>query len=114
MKRIRKTAALLLALLLVFLIGCGSQKGRTIHMDGYTIRTEKTVSETYEPAEETLERSTVNEEMQDFILNKSSKKFHDPSCSGAAEIKAANRWEDHGTRQSVLDMGYVPCKICNP
>ena len=59
-------------------------------------------------------RATDGGAAEDYVLNKSSMKFHYPDCSGAKEIKPSNRWDYHGTRQSVLDMGYVPCKICDP
>ncbi len=114
MSRFKIAVVFLLTILLLLLIGCGAEKGRTIHYDGYTIRTEKTTAETPEPERSNVERNVTSDEIRDYVLNKSSKKFHDPSCSGAAEIKEKNRWEYRGTRQSVLDMGYVPCKICNP
>jgi len=119
LSRIKRTTVFLLSVLLLFLVGCGSNKGRTVYKDGYTIRTEKSASEASEPVRQIPERNSAveeirEEEMRDYVLNKNSKKFHDPSCSGAAEIKASNRWEYRGSRQSVLDMGYTPCKLCNP
>ena len=54
------------------------------------------------------------EEAQTYILNTNSKKFHLPSCSGAASIKEDNREEYTGTRQALIDQGYDPCKTCNP
>ena len=29
-------------------------------------------------------------------------------------MKAKNRWDYWGSREEILSMGYVPCKICNP
>ena len=114
MNRWNRTIAIFLIILLIAMCGCGGGRGRTIRYDGYTIRTEKS-AEQEPPAEETaISRGSQFEEAGDYVLNKSSKKFHDPSCTGAAEIKESNRWEYHGTRQSILDMGYSPCKICNP
>ena len=60
-----------------------------------------------EPAENT-------EQVQTYILNVNSKKFHLPSCSGAASIKDENREEYTGDRQALIDQGYDPCKTCNP
>ena len=51
---------------------------------------------------------------RDYVVNKSTKKFHYPSCSSADDIKASNRWDYHGTREELIDMGYVPCKRCDP
>ena len=114
MKRCSKTAIAFLALILLLLNGCGSARGRTVRCGDYTIRTEKTTEEASPQEDQLPERGPITEDMRDYVLNKNSKKFHDPSCPGAAEIKETNRWEYHGTRQSVLDMGYVPCRICNP
>lgn len=54
------------------------------------------------------------EETQTYILNINSKKFHLPTCSGAASIKEENRQEYTGTRQDLIDQGYEPCKTCDP
>ena len=51
---------------------------------------------------------------QDYILNRKSMKFHWPGCEAVAAMKPENRVEYHGTRDDVLSMGYVPCKICMP
>lgn len=51
---------------------------------------------------------------QEYILNKKSKKFHDPDCSGAENIKAENREEYKGTREDLLEKGYGPCGTCKP
>lgn len=48
------------------------------------------------------------------ILNTSSKKFHDPTCSSVAKIGENNRSEYRGKREDLLTRGYEPCKICNP
>lgn len=49
-----------------------------------------------------------------YILNTSSKKFHDPDCSGAADISEANRQEYTGSREDLVAEGYSPCGICDP
>ena len=51
---------------------------------------------------------------QHYILNTSSKKFHRPDCSGVANMSPSNRQDYTGTRQSLLDQGYSPCRTCNP
>ena len=107
----------MLVILQILLCGCGANRGRTVHYDGYTVRTEKTSTVSNESTEPVPERSmdrNESEESGDYVLNKNSKRFHDPACPGAADIKESNRWDYHGTRQSILDMGYEPCKKCNP
>ena len=46
--------------------------------------------------------------------NKSSRRFHDPSCPSADDIKEENRRDYYGTRDELIDQGYVPCKKCHP
>ena len=53
-------------------------------------------------------------ENADYVLNTSSKKFHDPACSGAADIKADNRQDYSGSRDLLLAQGYEPCGRCKP
>ena len=58
--------------------------------------------------------SSENAEVQDYVLNKNTKKFHYPWCSSADDIKKKNRKDFTGTRDEVIAQGYVPCKRCNP
>lgn len=51
---------------------------------------------------------------QDYVVNKNTKKFQDPQCTDADDIKEQNRWEYHGTRDDLIEMDYVPCMLCNP
>lgn len=56
--------------------------------------------------------SDTKEQM--YILNKNTKKFHKLECSGAKKIKAKNKGEYTGSRQTLIDEGYEPCGNCNP
>ena len=58
------------------------------------------------------EPSDTKEQM--YILNKNTKKFHKPECSGAKKIKAKHKGEYTGSRQTLIDEGYEPCGNCNP
>ena len=49
-----------------------------------------------------------------YVLNTSSQRFHLPSCSGAESIKAENRQAFYGTREELVEAGYVPCGSCKP
>ena len=49
-----------------------------------------------------------------YIVNKNTKKFHLPSCSGAKNIKASNIQEYTGSRDNLILQGYSACKSCNP
>lgn len=49
-----------------------------------------------------------------YVLNTRSGKFHDPGCSGAADIKEENRQTYTGSREDLLAQGYSPCGQCQP
>jgi len=49
-----------------------------------------------------------------YVLNTSSKKFHDPACSNAASISKGNRQEWTGVREDLVSQGYSPCGQCKP
>ena len=54
------------------------------------------------------------EEAVSYVLNTSSRKFHLPTCSGAASISEANRQEYAGSRAELVSQGYSPCGTCKP
>lgn len=56
--------------------------------------------------------NTENTTEQTYILNTNTHKFHLPSCSGAADIKAKNKEEYTGTKEELLRQGYEPCGRC--
>lgn len=49
-----------------------------------------------------------------YVLNTSSRRFHLPTCSSVSTIKEKNRGDFTGTRQELIDQGYVPCGNCDP
>lgn len=49
-----------------------------------------------------------------YVLNTNTKKFHLPSCSSVKDMKDKNKQEVTCSRDEVIDMGYVPCKRCEP
>ena len=51
---------------------------------------------------------------QTYVLNTSSKKFHQKDCSGVNSIDSSNKKKFTGDRQKLIDQGYEPCKRCNP
>ena len=53
-------------------------------------------------------------EKKEYILNKSSKKFHENWCENAKDIKAKNKEVFTGTKQEVIIRGYLPCGSCKP
>ena len=49
-----------------------------------------------------------------WILNTSSKRFHDPDCASVQTIKEHNKQEYTGVRQDLIDDGYLACGACKP
>ena len=49
-----------------------------------------------------------------YVLNTNTMKFHYPTCSSVDDMKEKNQQIYTGSRDEVINMGYVPCKRCNP
>jgi len=49
-----------------------------------------------------------------YVLNTNTKKFHYPTCSSVDDMKEKNKQIYTGSSEEVINMGYVPCKRCNP
>lgn len=49
-----------------------------------------------------------------YVLNKSTKKFHYPSCSSVKQIAEKNYEERETTREELIAEGYDPCGRCKP
>lgn len=54
------------------------------------------------------------EDSTKYIVNINTTKFHYPSCSSVQDMKEKNKWLFNGTRDALIELGYVPCKRCNP
>ena len=69
--------------------------------------------EVTEAPDETKE-AVSGTEVPDFILNTKSKKIHQPTCASVDDIKDENRKDYCGSKQQLLDMGYMICGTCKP
>ena len=49
-----------------------------------------------------------------YVLNVNSKKFHYPDCASVDKMSPKNRKDFSGSRDEIIQMGYEPCKNCNP
>lgn len=114
---------LLFPLLCLLLCGCGRGISApdieffTLTDDVWapvTVPTEKENPSTESAAPETTLPPEDVTGVCDYVLNTSSKKFHDPACSSVGKIKESNRSTFTGERKDLLARGYDPCKICNP
>ena len=68
----------------------------------------------YMTGESVISEIGQGSEEKTWILNTSSKKFHDPDCSNAANISDKNREKITCTRDELIYRGYEPCGICKP
>lgn len=49
-----------------------------------------------------------------YVVNTSSRKFHNPDCTNAIEMNPKNREEMTCTREEMIDKGYISAGCCNP
>ena len=57
--------------------------------------------------------SPENEEAV-YIINTNTRRFHLPSCSSVKEMKESNRENFTGSREELIEEGYIPCGKCRP
>ena len=50
----------------------------------------------------------------EYIGNKKSLKFHYPWCRSAKRMKESNCVYFYGSRDEVVEEGYIPCENCYP
>ena len=53
-------------------------------------------------------------EIGTFVVNINTNKFHCPDCRNVRDIKEKNRRDYTGDRQILIDLGFDPCKECQP
>ena len=78
--------------------------------DGLTDSTVETELEETSPPE----TEPVAAEGNDYVGNKSSRKFHYDWCSSVDQMKESNKYYYTGTREEMIKKGYEPCKRCDP
>lgn len=52
--------------------------------------------------------------VENYILNKNTKKFHRSTCSSVKQMKEKNKSEYSGNRDDLISQGYSACQNCNP
>lgn len=62
----------------------------------------------------TSSNDTVADAGSDYIINTNTGKFHYPGCSDVKKMKESNKMSFHGTREDIINRGYLPCGHCNP
>jgi len=63
---------------------------------------------------ESTSSNTTDNEVETYILNTNTKKFHKSNCSLADTIKEENKSTYTGSREDLINQGYEACKKCNP
>ena len=89
-------------------------EGDGIYFNVYVYNVQPGVEIDYATGENQAAAMEETGEVQDFVLNTSSKKFHLPDCSGLSQTKKENQQEYQGSREILLTQGYEACKSCNP
>ena len=85
----------------------GTSKGKG-KLSGSSSSSKKTYKKKYYNKKATKGKSGT------YIISKNTKKFHYPSCGYVKRIKSYNRIKYNGSRKSLINQGYSPCKGCNP
>lgn len=49
-----------------------------------------------------------------YVLNTNTKRFHLPTCDSVIEMKTKNREYYYGSRDEIIEAGYIPCGRCKP
>ena len=62
------------------------------------------------PADPSEDSSAI----ESYVINRSSRVFHRPSCSSVGKIAEKNRLETETTREDLIRQGFEPCKNCKP
>lgn len=75
-------------------------------------KTEKVAEKKTEKATE--KKTAAPSAQKTYVLNKSTMKFHLPSCSSCSKIKAENKGSYTGSRDDLIGQGYSPCGNCHP
>lgn len=58
----------------------------------------------------------VTEQMKqaDYICNTNTKKFHYPECKSVQDMKEKNKKVHIGSREELIQQGFLPCGNCKP
>lgn len=67
-----------------------------------------------QPETDTTVQTSPESWQNTYVLNTNTMKFHYPTCSSVDDMKEKNKQIYIGSREEVINMGYVPCKRCNP
>lgn len=95
----------------------GSDTGNEIDIQNGTdasseIETTQEITTQVETTKQAVD--TTTQPGTDYVANTNTKKFHYTWCASVNRMKSENRLDYTGTREELINMGYEPCKKCNP
>ena len=56
----------------------------------------------------------ISNNVQTYVLNTNTKKFHYPTCSSVSRMSEKNKQTVSESRDDIISQGYSPCGNCNP
>ena len=59
-------------------------------------------------------QTATNSADQKYILNTHTHRFHQPGCRSVSQMSEHNKQEFHGSREELINKGYIPCGSCHP
>lgn len=65
-------------------------------------------------SKDTTEESAEQADIQEYVLNTNTKKFHYPGCRNVKNIKPENSQTLNTSRDELIRQGYNACKECMP
>lgn len=65
-------------------------------------------------AKEKEQEQAAAQQEHTYVINTNTGVFHEQNCRAIKRMKDKNKWIYNGTRQSVIEMNYKSCQICNP
>lgn len=90
------------------------QTGESYLSDEQSNSSSEDKTESVSIAEDSSNDTANAAEENTYIINKGTKKFHEPSCSSVEQMKESNKKEVKSARDELISQGYDPCKRCNP
>lgn len=63
---------------------------------------------------EAEEEKDEKDEIQNYIINKNTKKYHLPECDSVRDTKPQNRKSFSGRKSELEELGYEACQRCHP
>lgn len=84
-----------------------TERESEIYLDGYR-------AGFYAAQHSVIDERHPENDVEHYVINTNSGKFHYPSCNGVQSMNQRNRKDFYGTREEAIANGYEPCGMCDP